>query len=101
MLFKAYLSLPEWKTEECPLYEIAINVWPQVEDKVNYGFLTEVSFWLNISAGLLNIEVSYIFQGQLPLNEEWQALIFADPYNSHCVIHSNHVSKATKEHVVE
>ena len=29
-----------------------------------------------------------------------RALIFADPYNSHCVIHSNYVSKATIEHVV-
>lgn len=79
-LFKTCLGFREWKTEECPLYEIAINVWPRVEDKVNYGFLTEVSFWFNISTQALNIEVSHIFQEQLPLNEEWQGSDLCWPF---------------------
>lgn len=47
-------------------------MWPGVEDKVNYWFLTEVSFHFSISTQVLNIEASHILQGQLPLNEEWQ-----------------------------
>lgn len=58
------------RQEECPLYEIAIKVRSGVEDKVNYWFLTGGSFQFNISARVLNIEASHIFQGQLPLNEE-------------------------------